>query len=186
MKTFVKIIATCIFFCLIIGILVASLLRLDFMSNQQAYLYRLLSMTGITCIIMMILYIKIPSKIFGLNQIIIQLNIVISGLFMALFFSLGPMVIERSYTVYSLAYIADHEGLYTYQDIRNQFVKGYVDGGATQKRIDEQVSIGNLEKDGDAYRITEKGKSLICLFRMIEKVFPVPDTSSIYPSEIKK
>ena len=103
---------------------------------------------------------------------------------MCLFFTLGPMVIERSYSIYSLAYMTDYDEICGYEEIRDQFITGYVDGGATKMRIEEQVSIGNLKKIGDKYEITKKGKSLIKLLRVVEAVFPVPDTGSIYPEKI--
>ncbi len=68
--------------------------------------------------------------------------------------------------------------------IRDQFVTGYVDSGATQKRIDEQVAIVNLAQIDDGYQITKKGENLISILRLVEQIFPVPDESSIYPGEI--
>lgn len=52
----------------------------------------------------------------------------------------------------------------------------------SQKRLDEQVYIGNVEKTGSGYRITEKGERLISIFRFVEMIFPVPDENSNYPN----
>lgn len=94
------------------------------------------------------------------------------------------MTIERSYTVYSLADMTDHpDTVYSAEDIKAQFIEGYIEeANGSQKRIDEQVSIGNLEEVPGGYRITEKGKNLVELFRFLESIFPVPDESSIYPN----
>lgn len=51
-----------------------------------------------------------------------------------------------------------------------------------QKRIDEQVYIGNLAEVSGGYRFTEKSSRLVKLFWMVEKVFPIPDKNSIYPN----
>lgn len=175
--------------CLIIAVVTAILLRIDFWEEQQAYLYRLLFIALLCCVALFIIFFILSAKrklVWGLSFTNTSMTVIIAGLFMALFFSLGPMVIERSYTVYSLAYLTDYDKLYTYEEIRDQFVVGYVDAGATKKRIDEQVSLGNLERVDNKYQITEKGKILVEIFRLVEKVFPVPDTSSIYPDKISE
>ena len=178
----------CIFMCIIISISVSIMLHLNMFISVSTYIYRLYIMLFLTMVILIIVAFIIcikTNKIFNFTFSTSVLCIGISSLFMALFFSLGPMVIERSYTVYSLAYLTDYNNVYSYDEIRDQFVIGYVDNGATQKRIDEQVSIGNIEKIGENYRITDKGERLIKLFRLIEKIFPVTDQSSIYPKKLK-
>ena len=61
---------------------------------------------------------------------------------------------------------------YIYEEIRDQFVVGYVGAGATKKKIDERVRLGNLEQVNNKYRITEKRKLLVEIFRLVEKIFP--------------
>lgn len=113
-----------------------------------------------------------------------ELYIGLSTVFMCLFFTLDPMVIERSYTVYSLADTTDHsDTVYSAKDIKTQFIEGYIEkANESQKRIEEQVSIGNLEEVPGGSRITEKGKNLVKLFRFIETIFSVPNENSIYPN----
>lgn len=79
--------------------------------------------------------------------------------------------------------MTDHaEAVYTAEDIKTQFIEGYIEEAQeNQKRINEQVAIGNIEETNGRYRITEKGKRLVGVFRLVEKVFPVPDKNSIYP-----
>lgn len=181
-----KIILLCILICIFDSIVMAVLLRLSFWTTQKAFIARLNVMLLIASIILFVIGLEVFLKkknVFGLNFCEMTLVIVASFCFMSVFATLGPMVIERSYTVYSLAYMTDHDEWYTYEDIRDQFVTGYVDGGATQMRIDEQISIGNIQKQGQEYRITQKGKNLIWLFRVLESIFPVPDKSSIYPKK---
>lgn len=177
----------CVIFCTFILVGVAILLRTPFLSGWKAYLYRLLVLDIICCLILLVVSFFVCLKresFLGFRFSSHVLCIGLATLFMALFFSLGPMVIERSYTVFSLAYMSDHaETVYTAEDIEIQFIDGYVEGAnECQKRIDEQVYVGNLEQVDGGYRITEKGKRLIALFRLIEKIFPVPDENSIYPN----
>lgn len=176
----------CIVFCGFIAAVVAILLRTPFLAGQKAFLYRLLALTVLCCMFLLIAAIIFFIKretFWGLSFSTNVLCIGLSTLIMALFFSLGPMTIERSYTIYSLAYMADHaEEIYTAEEIKTQFIEGYIEGAQeSQKRIDEQVYIENMEEVSGGYRITQKGRRLIGLFRTIEAVFPVPDRNSIYP-----
>lgn len=182
-----KAIIFCVFLCFLIALCTALILRSSFLVDMKAYLYRLLILDALCCIVLLavviIAYIK-NKKFFNLELSSAVMCIVLSAFFMALFYSLGPMTIERSYTVYSLSDMADHaEIIYSAEDIKIRFIEGYVEGAnASKKRIDEQLSIGNLEEVDGGYRITPKGERLIGLFRFIEMIFPVPDESSIYPN----
>ncbi len=182
-----KLAGLCVLFCAFIASAVMIFLRTSFLSEWRAYLYRLLALDIICCVILLIVCVSIVVKwkmVFGLELSSLVMCIGFSTVFMALFFSLGPMPIERSYTIYSLADMVDRGApICSAEQIRNRFVDGYIDGAAeSQKRIDEQVSIGNLEQTDGGYRITEKGERLIKLFRLIERAFPVPDKNSIYPN----
>lgn len=108
----------------------------------------------------------------------------LATLLMALFLSLGPMTIERSYTIYSLAEMRDSsQEVYSAQEMKGRFIDGFIEGAnENQKRIDEQVSVGNLEPVDGGYKITSKGKRLIDMMRLVEAVFPVPDKTCIYPN----
>lgn len=179
--------ALCILFCVCIAAGVAIMLRTPLFSGQKAFLFRLLFMTVICCMVLLAISVIIFLKketIWGLSFSTFVLNIGLSTVVMALFFSLGPMTIERSYTIYSLADMTDHaETIYTAEDIKTQFIEGYIEGAQeSQKRIDEQVYIGNMKEVPGGYQVTEKGQLLIRLFRAIEIFFPVPDENSIYPN----
>lgn len=171
----------------LIAMVAAILLRLSFWSGQKAFLYRLIAIAALCCIAFLLISIfafRKKGSVLGISFSSSVLCIGLSTVFMCLFFSLGPMVIERSYTVYSLADMTDHPDMvYSAEDIKTQFIEGYIEeANESQKRIDEQVSIGNLEEVPGGYRITEKGKGLVRLFRFIEEIFPVPDENSIYPN----
>lgn len=179
--------AFCIGLCLLIALSIALLLRTPFLASMRVYLYRLLIFVVLCCMVLLAVVMIIGVKketFFGLDLSSTVMCIGLSTLFMALFFSLGPMSIERSYTIYSLANMADSsEYIYSTEDIKTQFINGFIeDANETQKRIDEQVSIGNLEEVYGGYHITEKGKLLIGLMRFVESIFPVPDETCIYPN----
>lgn len=185
--TLLKAVGITAIFCILIAVSVAVMLRLGVWASQRAYIYRLIAMTIGICLLLCIVFAGIGTRresIFGVGYATNVMCVGLAGLFMCLFFTLGPMTIERSYSIYSLAYMTDYDEICGYEEIRDQFITGYVDGGATKMRIEEQVSIGNLKKIGDKYEITKKGKSLIKLLRVVEAVFPVPDTGSIYPEKI--
>lgn len=178
----------CALLCVFIAVGVAIILRTTLLANQTVYLYRLLGITAICFIILVavsiIVCVKAKKVPLGMTLPETLLCIAASTLLMTLFFTLAPMTIERSYTIYSLADMTDNaDVVYTAEDIKTQFIEGYIEGAnESQKRIDEQVNIGNLEEVDGGYRISGKGKRTIGLFRLIETIFPVPDENSIYPN----
>ena len=186
----IKLFKSAILFILLSALIVmvsTILLHLSFWSEQKAFIYRLISIALLCCatfVIISIFVFKKKETVWGLSFSTFVLCIGLSTVFMCLFFTLGPMVIERSYTVYSLADMTDHpDTVYSAEDIKTQFIEEYIEkANESQKRIEEQVSIGNLEEVPGGYRITEKGKNLVKLFRFIETIFPVPDENSIYPN----
>lgn len=187
LKKLLYAVVVCICMCLLITAFVAVLLRTPFLAGQKAYLYRLLMLDAIACVVLLTVTVPMAVKrgnLFGLELHSVVMCAGLSTLFMALFLSLGPMTIERSYTIYSLADMTDHANtVYSYEDIKDQFIEGYIEGAnESQKRLDEQVAIGNLEEVDGGYRITAKGRRLVGIFRLVESVFPVPDESSIYPN----
>lgn len=186
-RLILKAILICIGMCIIITVGIALLLRTPLFSSFMAFLYRLLALDAICSAVMLIsvilLWIK-KNNVFGLSLSLAIMCVGISAVFLAFFLSLGPMTIERSYTIYSLSDMSDHsDTIYSAEDIKLQFIEGYIeDSNESLKRIEEQVSIGNLEEVDGGYRISEKGKRLVWIFRMIEMILPVPDESSIYPN----
>ncbi|WP_195282974.1 hypothetical protein [Harryflintia acetispora] len=179
------VLCTCL--CLVIAATEAVLLRTPFLAGQKAFLYRLLAITALCSIALLLVSGFIFRKKYKFFQMTFSESVLCIGMasvFMALFFTLGPMTIERSYTIYSLADMADHGGqIYSADEIKNRFIEGYIgEANESQKRIDEQVYIGNLEETDGGYKITEKGERLVRIFRFLESIFPVPDKNSIYPN----
>lgn len=179
----------CLFISLsvIFSVLIAILLRTSFLSEQKVFLYRLLMIDAVCCLITIAISFVVfyrKRSICGIGFVDGIMCIGLTTLFMALFLSLGPMTIERSYTIYSLADMTDNASkVYSAEEIKRQFIDGYIEkAGESQKRIDEQVSIGNLLEVNGGYQISEKGQRLVGIFRFVEKIFPVTDKNSIYPT----
>lgn len=185
---FLKMICLFILLCVIFSVLIAVLLRTSFLSEQKVFLYRLLMIDALCCLITLaisfIIFYTKKRNVCGIGFVDSIMCIGLTTLFMALFLSLGPMTIERSYTIYSLADMTDNASkVYSAEEIKQQFIEGYIENaGESQKRIDEQVYIGNLLEVNGGYQISEKGQRLVGIFRIVEKIFPVTDKNSIYPN----
>lgn len=172
MKNILKQLALCASCGIIDLVLFGLLLRMSLFKDITIYYYRILYLVMVITVISLALFIFHQCAMYYYRDS-----------FMCLFFSIDPMVIERSYTIFSLADMTDHaDTVYSAEDIKTQFIEGYIEGdNESQKRIDEQVSIGNVAKVSGGYQI-KKGKSLVEFFRFIEVIFPVPDKNSIYPN----
>lgn len=100
-------------------------------------------------------------------------------------FTLIPVTVERSVSVFMLSYMEenDHQ-TYAQEDVEDIFVEKYVkDYGAFEKRFDEQLVSGNIvENDDGTYSITEQGKQIVGMFRMVAKWFNT-DQRLVYPNE---
>ncbi|MGP1410953.1 MAG: hypothetical protein ACTTKD_03890 [Peptoanaerobacter stomatis] len=73
------------------------------------------------------------------------------------------------------------EHIFSESEIEESFVNGYIiDMEATKRRIEEQISLGNIEKVDNGYRITEKGIKLVKMLKLYETVFPVEEKRVLY------
>ncbi len=73
---------------------------------------------------------------------------------------------------------------FTEESVGEVFTSKYVeDYGAFEKRFDEQVVTGTIEKNPDGtYSITGRGKFVVKMFRMIAEWFDT-DRRLVYPNE---
>lgn len=100
-------------------------------------------------------------------------------------FTLIPVTVERSVSVFMLSYMDENDNHnYTQQDMEEIFVDKYVrDYGAFEKRFHEQIVTGSITENSDGtYRISKRGKLIVNLFRMIAKWFHT-DERLVYPNE---
>ena len=89
------------------------------------------------------------------------------------FFILVPVTVERSVSVYMLSYADESDTNFTKSDIENSFIDIYLkDFGAFDKRFNEQIETGTIEKVNDnEYRLNDRGRFIVRLFRFIANVF---------------
>ena len=100
-------------------------------------------------------------------------------------FTLIPVTVERSVSVFMLSYMDQNEELqFTQKDIEEIFVEKYVkDYGAFEKRFHEQLVTGSIQENEDGtYCITSRGKQIVTMFRMIAKWFQT-DQRLVYPDK---
>lgn len=171
-------------------LLLAVFMRLDLFGNVVIYYYRTMLNGVVFAIIVTLLLILVSlcTKIRKLKFVDLSPQTIASttlsvGLALILFITIAPMVIDRSYTVFTLADMTENDTkTFTAEEIEDRFIEIYIkDYGSTIKRIEEQLSIGNIEEKGDGYIITEKGKRLMSTFRFVESIYPVEDKRIIYP-----
>ena len=101
------------------------------------------------------------------------------------FLTLIPVTVERSVSVFMLSYMDENSGqTFTEESVGEVFTAKYVeDYGAFEKRFDEQVVTGTIEQNPDGtYSITERGKFVVKMFRMIAEWFDT-DRRLVYPNE---
>lgn len=99
-------------------------------------------------------------------------------------FTLIPVTVERSVSVFMLSYMYENDGeAFTEEEMSDTFKDIYVDDfGAFEKRFHEQVVSGNIEDKGDGYTLTDSGRTVVKLFRTVSKWFNT-DQRVVYPSE---
>lgn len=173
------------FISLLIGmVLLALLSRVDIFRALEIYYYKMIANSILTIIILGIgLFVikKIWNDKIKLNTIFSCVLLV--GMALVLFITIGPLVIDRSYTIFSLADMAENQDtIFTKEEIEDRFSDIYIyQYDSIEKRIEEQLATGNIGKVAEGYKITEKGKKLIETFRLVEKIYPVEDERIIYP-----
>lgn len=98
------------------------------------------------------------------------------------------MPMDRSYTIYTLAEMADNpKQVHSMEEIENRFIDVYIkEMQNTERRIFEQVEVGSLTEVEGGYQISDKGQRLIEMYRLLEKIYPVDNKTSIYPGDWKK
>lgn len=98
------------------------------------------------------------------------------------FFTLVPVTVERSVSVFMLSYMDSREqeaaqnpdasAVCTKEEIEEVFWDKYVqEFGAFEKRFDEQIVTGTIEKTGDGYVLTGRGHFMVDFFRFLGDVF---------------
>lgn len=161
----------------------------DFLSPVlEIFFFRLVFYALIASFIVMIISLVIANSFReALSDVLniqgIVLVFMVSFLTIYAFLGVTTFTNERSYTIFSLAYLYEVDSVLTQQDMERVFVDMFVyDGGATRFRIDEQLNTGYLEATVYGYILSASGRRFIRLLRFIDIFFPVStDPSSLYP-----
>ena len=100
-------------------------------------------------------------------------------------FTMIPVTVERSVSVFMLSYMEENsDQTFTQDSVGDVFTEKYVtDYGAFDKRFVEQVATGTIEENADgSYSITERGKFIVKMFRTVAEWFDT-DRRLVYPNE---
>ena len=100
-------------------------------------------------------------------------------------FTLIPVTVERSVSVFMLSYMDENsDQTFTQDSVGDIFTSKYVsDYGAFDKRFDEQIVTGTLDENADgSYSINDRGRFIVRMFRTVAKWFNT-DQRLVYPNE---
>ena len=100
-------------------------------------------------------------------------------------FTLIPVTVERSVSVFMLSYMDENsDKTFTQDSVGEIFTAKYVnDYGAFEKRFNEQVVTGTIKQNPDGtYSITDRGRLIVWGFRTFAKWFDT-DRRLVYPNE---
>lgn len=98
-------------------------------------------------------------------------------------FTLIPVTVERSVSVFTLSYMAENPKAYTIEEMEEVFNEKYVqEFNAFDKRFKEQIVSGNVDETEDGYVINDRGKAAVNFFRVIGAMFNT-DERLVYPNE---
>ena len=157
-------------------LLLVLLIRLPIFSGMHVLMYRgivLIVISGIIASALLVLFKKLKGITWLSAKDVVLVFILCCSINMV-FFTLIPVTVERSVSVFMLSYMDTYdERTYTEDEISEIFVDKYVNEyGAFEKRFDEQLTTGTIEKNADgSYSITSKGRLIVNLFRLISDVF---------------
>ena len=98
--------------------------------------------------------------------------IIIPTLLSILFWSIGPTIIDRSVSVSILGNLYQANKPLSVNEINNGLLDIYIkDNYQTNKRLAEQIYLGNIFKNKSNYSLTLKGKNLTKFYKKITKYF---------------
>ena len=156
-------------------LIIVLLIRLPLLKGIHVLMYRgivMIVIAGILASVLLILYRK-NQKITWLSAKDVILVFILTCSINMVFFTLIPVTVERSVSVFMLSYMDNYSDHYTQDQIAEIFVDKYVNEyGAFEKRFDEQLTTGSIEQNPDGtYSITDKGRFIVKMFRLISDVF---------------
>lgn len=109
---------------------------------------------------------------FGLDMKDVFISFVLFFGFTLGWYTLVPVTVERSISVYMLSYMDQNNKPVTEEDFEKIFFNNYITKyGAFRKRFKEQLLSGNIKQVDDGFVITENGRRVVNLFRGSASLF---------------
>lgn len=120
---------------------------------------------------------------FSFNQLIAKLDVIFSAAILSFaILSTFPVILDRSITLHML-YKLNVEKKVSVKELQADFVENFVyRANAIEKRIIEQVEIGNVSLDGENVIITRKGEKYQEFFEYLNGLFSIKTT---YVKDVK-
>lgn len=169
---------------LLCSVLFVLLFHTPVLKSMEVLMYRGIAfvlMAGIVAAVLMFLCKRKWKKLFDFKDVILMflgfcsVNMVL--------FTLIPVTVERSVSVFTLSYMEENPSAYTVEDMEKIFQEKYVcEFQAFDKRFTEQIVSGNVDETEDGYVLNERGKFVVKFFRTVSAMFGT-DERLIYPNE---
>lgn len=152
-----------------------ALFHTSLLSNIHVLFYRGIALLIISCVLLSVVLVFLKRGKFSkrINYKDILLVVMITFSFNMVFFTLVPVTIERSISVFMLKYMdTKPDKKITEKNMATVFGKLFIQNRkAIQKRFDEQIFSGTVKKEGNEYRLTKEGHWLINFFTIAGQIF---------------
>lgn len=184
LKKIGKIIAVYFTIYVLCSIIFIALFHTPILKGMEVLMYRgivFIIMAGLMSMLGMFLCTKKWKELFDIKDVILMflgfcsVNMVL--------FTLIPVTVERSVSVFTLSYMEENPQAYTVEEMEEIFNEKYVqEFQAFDKRFKEQIVSGNVDETEDGFVLNERGKFTVKFFRTVAAMFGT-DERLIYPNE---
>lgn len=156
-------------------IVFVSLFSTPLFKNIDILFYRGIVLLFVSCIITLPILLFIARKgnknKFDVRDVILTICLLFS--LNLVFFTLVPVTVDRSVTVFILEY-TEKNRVVTNEIVQKALYNEYIlNKRAVERRFYEQQRSGTLTKDKNGYFLTTQGKSLISFFGIIKTAFHI-------------
>lgn len=170
---------------LVCSAMFVGLFHTNLFKNMEVLMYRGLVFIAITGLIAAIVMgiVKKFWKFVTVRDIIMMFTIFCC--INTAFFTLVPVTVERSASVFMLSYMEENsDKTFTQASVGEIYTAKYVNEyGAFDKRFNEQVVTGTIKQNPDGtYSITDRGRFIVSLFRTCAEWFDT-DRRLVYPNQ---
>ena len=186
MKKVMTIIGIYILIYVLCTVMFVGLFHTGILASMNVLMYRGIVFIILTGAVAALLIFLVSRKVKSLGMDIKDVLLMFCGFCCVnmVLFTLIPVTVERSVSVFMLSYMQENEGeAYTQEEMSEIFIDRYVyDFGAFEKRFNEQIVSGNIEETEEGYVITDSGKMIVKMFRTVAEWFDT-DRRIVYPME---